>query len=67
VFDIGFGEVVLCCIVALIVFGPEKLPGLLRDLAALKRRIQAVMTQAKTSLEKELNTLDDPASKSRDP
>jgi sec-independent protein translocase protein TatB len=67
VFDIGFGEVVLCSIVALIVFGPEKLPGLLRDLAALKRRIQAVMTQAKTSLEKELNTLDDPASKSRDP
>lgn len=66
-FDIGFGEVVLCSIVALIVFGPEKLPGLLRDLAALKRRIQAVMTQAKTSLEKELNTLDDPASKSHDP
>lgn len=60
-FDIGFGELVLCAVVALVVFGPEKLPGLIRDIGTVRRRVSQVVSQAKTSLEKEISAMDDPS------
>lgn len=64
-FDIGFGELVLCVVVALVVFGPDKLPKLIRDIGNVRRRVSQVVSQAKTSLEKEISAMDDP-SKPRD-
>ncbi len=57
-FDIGFGELVLCAVVALLVFGPEKLPGLLRDLGRVRRQVNAAWSKTRASLEKEIATID---------
>jgi len=57
VFDIGFSELVLCAIVALVVFGPEKLPALLRDISAFRRQVSQLWGNARQSLQKELDTI----------
>ncbi len=56
-FDIGFSELVLCAIVALVVFGPEKLPALLRDISAFRRQVSQLWGNARQSLQKELDTI----------
>ncbi|WP_320151395.1 Sec-independent protein translocase protein TatB [uncultured Tolumonas sp.] len=56
-FDIGFSELVLCAIVALVVFGPEKLPALLRDISAFRRQLSQLWGNARQSLQKELDTI----------
>jgi sec-independent protein translocase protein TatB len=57
VFDIGFSEIILCAIVALVVFGPEKLPALLRDISAFRRQVSQLLGNARQSLQKELDTI----------
>jgi sec-independent protein translocase protein TatB len=57
VFDIGFSELVLCAIVALVVFGPEKLPALLRDISAFRRQVSQLWGNARQSLQKELDAV----------
>ncbi|WP_051448970.1 Sec-independent protein translocase protein TatB [Tolumonas lignilytica] len=54
-FDIGFSELVLCAVVALVVFGPEKLPTLLRDIGAFRRQVSQLWQHAQHSLQKELD------------
>ena len=39
-FDIGFSEILVIAIVALIVIGPERLPGVARTLGHLLGRMQ---------------------------
>ena len=56
-FDIGFSELILCAIVALVVFGPEKLPALLRDISAFRRQVSHVWGNARQSLQKELDAV----------
>ena len=56
-FDIGFSELVLCAVVALVVFGPEKLPALLRDISAFRRQVSQLWGNARQSLQKELDTV----------
>ena len=56
-FDIGFSELVLCAIVALVVFGPEKLPALLRDISAFRQQVSQLWGNARQSLQKELDTI----------
>nr|WP_321272389.1 Sec-independent protein translocase protein TatB [uncultured Tolumonas sp.] len=56
-FDIGFSELVLCAVVALVVFGPEKLPALLRDISAFRRQVSQLWGNARQSLQKELDTI----------
>ena len=56
-FDIGFSELVLCAVVALVVFGPEKLPALLRDVSAFRRQVSQLWGNARQSLQKELDTI----------
>ena len=56
-FDIGFSELVLCAIVALVVFGPEKLPALLRDISAFRRQVGQLWGNARQSLQKELDAV----------
>jgi sec-independent protein translocase protein TatB len=57
VFDIGFSELILCVIVALVVFGPEKLPALLRDVSAFRRQVSQLWGNARQSLQKELEAV----------
>lgn len=65
-FDIGFSELVLCAIVALLVFGPEKLPSLIRDVQAMRNQVQKAWVNTKQSLEHELNEMNDKPPRSPD-
>ena len=56
-FDIGFSELILCAIVALVVFGPEKLPAILRDVSAFRRQVSQLWGNARQSLQKELDAV----------
>ncbi|MGI9213411.1 MAG: Sec-independent protein translocase protein TatB [Methylococcaceae bacterium] len=53
-FEIGFWELVLVSLVALLVFGPEKLPGLVREVFAVIRKIQGVASSARDQISREL-------------
>lgn len=53
-FDIGFSEFVLIGIVALIVLGPERLPGAARTVGALLRRARNSWANVRNEVEREL-------------
>ena len=53
-FDIGFWELVIIAIIALIVIGPERLPGFARDAGKFVNKIRKFVNSAKRELEKEL-------------
>lgn len=53
-FDIGFWELVMIGIVALLVFGPEKLPGLARTAGFWVGKARRQFSQLKSELEREL-------------
>lgn len=52
--DIGFSELVLVAVVALLVLGPEKLPHTIRMVAAYTGRIRRAVNQLKYELESEV-------------
>ena len=52
-FDVGFSEVVLCFLVALIVLGPQKLPALARTLGRWTGRARSYMRNLSSELERE--------------
>ena len=54
-FDIGFWEIVIIAIIALVVVGPERLPGLIRDLRRWINTIRRYITHTKQSIERELD------------
>jgi sec-independent protein translocase protein TatB len=53
-FDIGFSELVLTAIVALLVFGPEKLPQAARTAGLWIGRIKRVLADTRREVEREL-------------
>lgn len=53
--DIGFTELLLIAIIALVVLGPERLPGAIRTTAYWVGKIRRSFQNAKDELEKELN------------
>jgi sec-independent protein translocase protein TatB len=53
-FDIGFPELVLVSIVALLVIGPERLPETIRTVMLWIGRVRKTFTNIKTELEQEL-------------
>jgi len=53
-FDIGFWEIALIGIVALLVVGPEKLPGLARDAGRWAGAIRRFITNTRREIEREL-------------
>ncbi|MBL8300893.1 MAG: twin-arginine translocase subunit TatB [Rhodanobacteraceae bacterium] len=53
-FDIGFSEFVLIGVVALIVLGPERLPGAARTVGALLRRARSSWANVRNEVEREL-------------
>jgi len=54
-FGMGFGEILLVAILAIIFLGPEKLPETMVNIAKFFRSIKANITEAKDALESEIN------------
>jgi sec-independent protein translocase protein TatB len=57
-FDIGFSEMVVCAIVALVVIGPERLPRVARTLGVLFGRLQRYVAQVKSDINREMEMAD---------
>ena len=57
-FDIGFSELMVIGVVALIVIGPEKLPRLARTLGHLAGKLQRYVSDVKADINREIE-LDD--------
>jgi sec-independent protein translocase protein TatB len=53
VFDVGFGELLLCFIVALVVLGPQKLPAVARSLGRWTARARSYVRNLSAELERE--------------
>lgn len=53
-FDIGFIELVVMSVVALIVIGPEQLPGALRSLVKWTSKLKRAITDTRQQLEDEI-------------
>ena len=54
-FDIGFSELIVIGIVALVVIGPERLPRVARTLGVLFGRLQRYVTQVKSDINREMD------------
>ncbi len=54
-FDIGFSELLVIGIVALVVIGPERLPRVARTLGHLFGRLQRYVTQVKSDINREMD------------
>lgn len=52
--QLGFGEVVVIALIALIVLGPERLPGAARTAGALLRRLRNSWAGVRSEIEREL-------------
>lgn len=57
-FDIGFWEIIIIAVVALLVVGPDRLPGLIKETARWAARIRRFVMETKREIEREIN-LDD--------
>ena len=53
-FEVGFSEIALIAVVALLVLGPERLPGVARTVGALVRRARASWQNVQGEIEREL-------------
>ena len=57
-FDIGFSEIVVIAVVALIVIGPERLPKTARTLGHLFGRLQRYVADVKADINREMQLED---------
>ena len=55
-FDVGFAELLIIGLVALVVIGPERLPGLARTAGAWLGRAKRFVTDVKSDIDEELRT-----------
>jgi Tat protein translocase TatB subunit len=55
----GVGEIALILIVALIIFGPGKLPEIVRTLGKFSRNMKKMSTELTTAVNREINVLDE--------
>lgn len=53
-FDVGFSELVLIAVVAMIVIGPERLPKVARTAGTLLGRMQRYVNNVKSEVEREM-------------
>lgn len=53
-FDVGFSELILLAVIALVVLGPEKLPHAARIMGAWVGRIRRTVTQIQSEIEREV-------------
>ena len=53
-FDIGFSEILLVAVVALVVIGPERLPGVARNIGQFAGRLQRYVNDVKRDFNREV-------------
>ena len=53
-FDVGFSEMVVIAVVALVVIGPERLPTVARTVGALLGRLNRYVSDVKSDVEREM-------------
>ena len=53
-FDIGFSELMVIAVIALVVIGPEKLPRVARTLGHLAGRLQRYVSDVKADINREI-------------
>ena len=53
-FDIGFLEILVIAVLALLVLGPERMPGALRSVAKTFRSVRSMASGFKTEVEEQL-------------
>jgi sec-independent protein translocase protein TatB len=58
VFDIGFTELLLCMVVALVVIGPEQLPGTVRTIGLWIGRLKRSLRETRSEIEKQIGADD---------
>ena len=54
-FDIGFAEFLVLCVIALLVVGPERLPRLMRTVGLWVGRARAAYSSLRDEVEREMN------------
>ena len=57
-FDIGFPELILLCIVTLLILGPERMPEAVRTLGLWLGRLRRSFNRIKTEIEREVGMED---------
>jgi sec-independent protein translocase protein TatB len=57
-FDVGFSEILMIALVALIVFGPDRLPKMVRETTYWIRKIKGAMHSAKSEIDRELQLME---------
>ena len=57
-FDIGFWELIVIAVIALLVIGPEQLPGFVREAGKWAGRVRRFIRDARIELERELHVND---------
>jgi sec-independent protein translocase protein TatB len=57
-FDVGFSEMLVIGIVALVVIGPERLPRVARTIGVLFGRVQRYVAQVKSDINREMESAD---------
>lgn len=57
-FDIGFSELVVCLVVALVVIGPERLPETVRTIALWIGRLKRSLRDTRTEIERQIGADD---------
>lgn len=57
-FDIGFGELVVCLVVALVVIGPEQLPGTVRTVGLWIGRLKRSLRDTRSEIERQIGADD---------
>jgi len=58
-FDIGFSEIVLVVIVALLVVGPKEFPSLVRNIGSWLGKTRHFMSAVKTEFDREIHKADE--------
>jgi sec-independent protein translocase protein TatB len=57
-FDVGFSELILIAVVALVVIGPERLPKVARTVGTLVGRMRSYVATVKVEVEREMQLED---------
>jgi sec-independent protein translocase protein TatB len=58
-FDIGFSEILLIAVIALLVVGPQEFPALVRNIGSWLGKARQFMGAVKTEFEREINKADE--------
>jgi len=58
VFDIGFSELIVCAVVALVVIGPERMPEAVRTIGLWIGRVKRSLSETRSEIERQIGVDD---------